>query len=115
MHPTLKFKKFGKERNGYHTIQGSLIHMGQPRGRFLGNLWRSQDIFGRVFDLSLMAFEPNEYMLFYECTSFGFENMWIYSRNRYLSFETREKLTKMMVDLEVDMRGVIITDQANCP
>ena len=69
----------------------------------------------QVFSSDLILFEPEEYAVFYGCWPFGYEYLWIYSKRRYLTFETKAMLNNILTEMGIDMNGAMIIDQINCP
>ncbi|XP_075239542.1 apolipoprotein D-like [Convolutriloba macropyga] len=111
--PYLHVTKMGKNGHRFNVITGKLIKLSD--GQMIGAYKRTSDIFARVFSSDLILFEPEEYAVFYGCWPFGYEYLWIYSKRRYLTFETKAMLNNILTEMGIDMNGAMIIDQINCP
>ena len=79
---------------------------------------RKSDLFAWRFHYKLVDHDSvaHQYAVFYGCSpSFGSEYLWVYSRKKFLAFDTLDDISRRLRKMGVNMNsGLTVTDQTNC-
>ena len=108
----LKARKTGSDGFGFHTLKGNLRQTNPPTGEI--KLWMMRRL-PKSYTMKLVYFKPDEYAAFYGCY-YGVQNeyLFIYSRERTLSYEALYMINRGLQQMGVQMVNLDFTDQYNC-